>query len=143
MKTIINYVALGLSVILLILSLVFFNKYNSLVDQVESSAELSYKTFITETKNYQSELNNFIETKKSSNYDILVKDSNTMRSAYQNYELFVSTIYHAEKKLYNERTELFKKIINTAPDFSNASIQELQNYSNQVEDTITLLEKSK
>lgn len=143
MKTIINYVALGLSVILLILSLVFFNKYNSLVDQVESSAELSYKSFITETKNYQSELNNFIVTKKSSNYDILVKDANTMRSAFQNYELFVSTIFDSQKKIYNERTELFLKIINTAPDFSNASIQELQNYSNLVEDTIKLLENTK
>jgi len=59
-----------------------------------------------------------------------------MRSAYQNYEVFSSIIGDAEKKLYNDRNDLILKIIYDTPDYSKASVQELQSYSNQVGDIL-------
>jgi len=59
-----------------------------------------------------------------------------MRSAYQNYEVFSSIIGDAEEKLYNDRNDLILKIIYGTPDYSKASVQELQSYSNQVGDIL-------
>lgn len=143
MKTKLSYVSLAVSIILLIVSFVFFYKYTALVDKLESSTDLSFRAFIMECKDYQSELNNFINTNKNMDTEYLVKDANAMRSAYQNYELFVSTAGEDDTKLYSERTELFKKIVYTAPDYSKASVEELQSYSKKVGDIIQQLQNKR
>lgn len=55
MKTKKSYVSLAVSIILLIVSFVFFYKYTALVDRLESSTDISFRAFIRECKNYQSE----------------------------------------------------------------------------------------
>lgn len=104
MKTKTNYFLLAVSIILLIVSFVFFYKYTTLVDRLESSTDISFRAFIMECKDYQSELNHFIDTDKNTDAEYLVKDENSMRSAYQNYQLFVSTAREDDTELYNERT---------------------------------------
>ncbi|MDQ0173557.1 hypothetical protein [Paenibacillus tundrae] len=143
MKTKLNYILLVLSIILFFLSLMFFYKHNTLVNKVENSAELSYSSFIAETKKYANELKNFIDTNKNSGIESLIMEANNMRISYQNYELFVSTLDDSETKFYKDRTELFQKIVNSAPDFKEASVEDLQSYNNQLGDIIKILEKTK
>ncbi|MEN1990841.1 hypothetical protein, partial [Paenibacillus hubeiensis] len=118
MKTKLSYTALAIAIILIITSLIFFNKYNSLMNRIESATNLSFKLFITETQNYQDDINDYIETNKNSAQEALIKDANSMRKAYQNYALLVSLANDdADTKLYNQRTDLYLKIINSEPDF--------------------------
>lgn len=66
-----------------------------------------------------------------------------MRNAYQNYQLFVSTAREDDTELYSERTELFRKIVYISPDYSKASVEELQSYSKQVGDIIQQLQNTR
>ncbi|CAH1192415.1 hypothetical protein [Paenibacillus sp. JJ-223] len=144
MKTKLSYTALAIAIILIITSLIFFNKYNSLMNRIESATNLSFKLFITETQNYQDEINDYIETNKNSAQEALIKDANSMRKAYQNYALLVSLANDdADTKLYNQRTDLYLKIINSEPDFNNASVNTLKDFVETIDATIKELQRVK
>lgn len=114
------------------------------MNRIESATNLSFKLFITETQNYKDEINDYIETNKNSAQEALIKDANSMRKAYQNYALLVSLANDdADTKLYNQRTDLYLKIINSEPEFNNASVNALKDFVETIDATIKELQRVK
>ncbi|WP_128103076.1 hypothetical protein [Paenibacillus sp. DCT19] len=144
MKSKFSFVILGISVCILLISAIFFNKYLVLKNNVQIAANSAYKHTIMESQNFQKELKAYIESGKKMDTENLTIYFTKFEENFGSFGLIKNTIGDVDKPLYQEQRSFYTELRDLIfVDYNNISIEELKKMDMKIGHLISSLQNLK
>ncbi|MDR6726141.1 hypothetical protein J2W91_004647 [Paenibacillus amylolyticus] len=135
---------LGLSVFVLLISAILFNKYLVLKNNVQIAADSAYKHTIKESQNFQKELKIYIKSGKKMDTENLTIYVTKFEENFGSFGLIKNTIGDVDKPLFQEQRSFFEELRSLIfVDYNRLSIEELKKMDMKIGPLINSLQNLK
>ncbi|MDT3426638.1 preprotein translocase subunit SecF [Paenibacillus forsythiae] len=143
-NTKVAYAVLIISILLFIVSLFFMSKYFTLKNEMESSTEVSYKSFNAQLVEFKKALEDYINNNKRSDEErLLVISLAEAQKSFETYGVLVHLSDKINEPQYQQRNQLFLQLWGIiSKDYGSLSLEELKKIDNESSIIIQALQES-